>query len=245
MIPVVAAFLVIATLGPVASERARRPAIAPPGRAGRRARAGKATGPARRRRLRRTGIGAGVVGATLLDPLLAVAVVVGVVGRRPLTRAFVRRSRRRAVDRSAADAIDLLVLVVRAGLTPHQAVRVLASRGPDACREGFVRVVRRVDHGAALADALSALTDELGPRFASVADTLASAERRGTPLSSALDQLAADARRHRRAAADAAARALPVRLAFPLVCCVLPAFVLVAIAPAVLAALSSLGDTSW
>ena len=48
----------------------------------------------------------------------------------------------------------------------------------------------------------------------------------------------------RRRLGEAAARRLPVRLTFPLVTCTLPAFVLLAIAPAVLGALSTLRATA-
>ncbi len=56
----------------------------------------------------------------------------------------------------------------------------------------------------------------------------------------ALDRLAADARTARRRIGEAAARRLPVRLTASLVTCTLPSFVLLAIKPAVLGALSTL-----
>ena len=55
--------------------------------------------------------------------------------------------------------------------------------------------------------------------------------------------MADEARQHRRRGAEAAARELPVRLSFPLVLCTLPAFVLVAIVPLLVGALSSLRST--
>ena len=81
----------------------------------------------------------------------------------------------------------------------------------------------------------------LGASAAGIADAISSCERYGLPLEPLLDQLAADTRATRRRLADADARKLPVRLSFPLVMCTLPSFVLLAIAPAVIAALSSLG----
>ena len=59
-----------------------------------------------------------------------------------------------------------------------------------------------------------------------------------------LDRLAVDARAARRRLGEAEARRLPVRLTFPLVSCTLPSFVLLAIAPAVLGALSTLRATA-
>ncbi|MEM1334182.1 MAG: hypothetical protein AAGG08_12050, partial [Actinomycetota bacterium] len=76
-------------------------------------------------------------------------------------------------------------------------------------------------------------------------DAIALAQRQGTPLREVLGVLSADAARHRRAHAQAAARRLPVLLSLPLVTCVLPAFVLLGIAPALLAALEGVRDTGW
>ena len=73
-----------------------------------------------------------------------------------------------------------------------------------------------------------------------LATAVAAAERDGLPLAPVLERLATDARADRRRAGEAAARRLPVQLSFPLVVCTLPSFVLLAIAPAVLGALSTL-----
>ncbi len=116
---------------------------------------------------------------------------------------------------------------------------------PTPVRPGFAGVRHRVERGAALADALQALPDTLGPGATALADTLAIGERHGTPIARTLEQLALDVRERRRRQAEAEARKLPIRMAFPLVTCTLPAFVLVAIVPAVLAALESLGDTGF
>jgi tight adherence protein C len=156
-----------------------------------------------------------------------------------------RRRRRRQIEHDLPEAIDLLVLSVRAGLTPQQAVRELARSAPASVRSGFDEVVHRVERGHPFSSALAALPEQLGPRAARLADVVAAADRDGLPLGPVLDQLAADARDARRRLGEAAARRLPVRLSFPLVSCTLPSFVLLAIAPAVMAALSSLGDTAW
>jgi Flp pilus assembly protein TadB len=156
-----------------------------------------------------------------------------------------RRRRRREVERAWPDAIELLVHALEAGLTPRQAVVHLTSCAPLPVRAGFVAVVHRTERGQPFADARRALPEQLGPATASVADVIATSERYGLPLAPVLDQLARDARDARRRLDQAAARTLPVRLSFPLVVCTLPSFVLLAIAPAVIAALSSLGGVAW
>ena len=85
----------------------------------------------------------------------------------------------------------------------------------------------------------------MGAAALGLSDLVGSADRYGLPLAPVLDQLAAQARADPRPADEAAARSLPIKLAFPLVVCTLPSFVLLAIAPAVMAALSSLHETPW
>jgi tight adherence protein C len=150
-----------------------------------------------------------------------------------------------SVDAALPDAIEMLILVVHAGMTPHQAVTMLAERAPPPIRPAFAEVHRRTSRGAPLADALQALPDLLGPSAAIVADTVAMAERYGTPIAHALEQLSLDVRERRRRQAEADARKLPIRMSFPLVVCTLPSFVLTAIVPAVLAALASLDSTGF
>lgn len=180
-----------------------------------------------------------------IDPMLCCgAVAVGVMWPK-LRRVAEGRQRRARITATVPDAIELLVLMIRAGLTPRQAVEASAFQAPGPVRPGFVEVERRLHRGDGLADALRSLPEVLGPSLNSVADTLAIAERHGTPISDALVQLSQEVRQQRQRSAEADARKLPIRLSFPLVFCTLPSFVLVAIAPAVLAALSSLGDSTW
>ncbi len=105
--------------------------------------------------------------------------------------------------------------------------------------------MRRTERGQPFADALGALPQHLGPQAGGLADVIATSDRHGLPLGPVLDQLTAEVRATRRRLDQADARKLPVRLSFPLVVCTLPSFVLLAIAPAVIAALSSLGGTAW
>ena len=95
-----------------------------------------------------------------------------------------------------------------------------------------------------LADALDQLPAWLGRHAAYFTDALITADRYGLPLGPVLDQLSADVRADRSRQAQEQARTLPVKLSFPLVVCTLPSFVLLAIAPAVLGAISTITGTS-
>lgn len=141
------------------------------------------------------------------------------------------------------EAIELVILAVRSGATPLAAIEAAAEHGPGTVGDAFGEVAHRVRRGRRLADALTALPERLGPEASELADSIAAAERYGLPIEPVLDRLAAEARAERRRRADIEARALPVRLSFPLVVCTLPAFVLLAIVPAVLGALATLRDS--
>lgn len=153
-----------------------------------------------------------------------------------------RHVRQRRAIVALPDLIELVVVGVRAGLTPAAAIGVAEQHAPLELRPAVAEVVLRLQRGSRLADALAALPEVVGPGAAPFADALAAADRYGLPIEPVLDRLASDARAERRRQGEQDARTLPVRLAFPLVVCTLPAFVLLAIVPALLGALSTLRD---
>ncbi|MBI4933433.1 MAG: type II secretion system F family protein [Actinobacteria bacterium] len=150
------------------------------------------------------------------------------------------RARSAAIDLHYADAIELIVLAVRAGHLPLSAIRAVHHHMAPAVGDAFADVVARCDRGERFADSLAELPRRLGTRAHTLADGLSAADRDGLPLAPVLDRLADDARQQRRRRADASARQLPVRLSVPLVLCTLPSFVLLAVAPLLLAAVTSL-----
>lgn len=207
---------------------------------------GPTTAEGRRRGPRRSALpgvavaGVLVVMARMVGPMPAL----GALAMIPLARALAeRRTARRARHHIAGawpNTIEMFVLSVRAGLLPRDAVRALCPAVAPGIGAALTEVIDRFDRGERFAAALSSLPERLGAQALTFADTLAAAERTGLALGPALDRLADEARQHRRRAAEAAARELPVRLSIPLVVCTLPAFALVAVVPLLLGAISSL-----
>lgn len=156
-----------------------------------------------------------------------------------MTRRLERRAEQ-ARRRALPDAIEFIVLAIRAGHTPLAAVRHARRFAPAALAGAFSEFDHRCERGASFADALSAFTDEVGIDARRFVDALATADRYGLPIGPVLDRLIDDARDHRRLQAAEAARRLPVTMAFPLVTCTLPSFVLLAVIPAVLGAVTAL-----
>jgi len=150
------------------------------------------------------------------------------------------RSTRLAIDTAMPDAIELLVMCLHAGYSPTQAITQLARDAPVAVRPAFIAVEQRLHRGNGFADALGELFTACGRCALALVTSMSAAVRDGLPLAPVLDRLTDEAVNSRRRHGEAAARRLPVRLSFPLVVCTLPSFVLLAIAPAVLGALSTL-----
>ncbi|HQV57744.1 MAG TPA: type II secretion system F family protein [Ilumatobacteraceae bacterium] len=150
--------------------------------------------------------------------------------------------RRRSASTAAAypHAVELLILAIRCGYLPRQAMAVVADRVDPAIGAAFRCVVANSERSTRFADALATLIDDIGPTATPLVDTLSAADRYGLALGPTLDRLAADARDQQRRDAEARVRQLPVRLSAPMVLCTLPSFVFLAIAPLLIGALSSL-----
>lgn len=172
---------------------------------------------------------------------LAVGIGLDVLGGWWMRRIVARAGRERdPVAAETADTIDLFVLALGAGLNLRLAVAAVARRAPPGWSTALHGVVDRVDRGQRVSDALDAVADELGPTTRPVVRALTGAERYGTPLLPTLERLALDARLDRRRRAEEAARRVPVKLLFPLVLCVLPAFGALTVAPLLAGAVDAL-----
>lgn len=161
----------------------------------------------------------------------------------PIVRSFRtgRQDRRRAaeIDRELPSALDLLVVAVGAGAPPQSAVELAARWSPAPVAEPLRQVVVTTELGGSFLDALDALRSEQ-PRLAPVAEVLTASARLGAPAAASLMRLADEARAASRRRAEARARVLPVKLLFPLVFLVLPAFGVLTVVPALLSAMQRL-----
>jgi Flp pilus assembly protein TadB len=181
-------------------------------------------------------LAAGPVGAALA------AVCVPLLARVRAQR--VSRARLTVLRARLPDAMDLLVVAGAAGLAPRQALELVAQRGPPELRPAFAEVVARAGTGEPWARAVPHLVASVGEPARAIVHAIIAAEQDGAPMGTVLSRLADDARRQRRHDLEAAVRRLPVRLSFPLVCCSLPAFVLLTVVPLVAAGLRRLGPVA-
>jgi Flp pilus assembly protein TadB len=161
------------------------------------------------------------------------------VGRVLRAPASTRRHRRLddEMARQVAVAVDLIGVGVGAGHTPYLAVELGARWSPPLVAHELDTAVRACTIGQSFDDALREL-GKRAPCARSLADTLRTSARLGSPAAPALTRLASELRSDLRRRAEARARTVPVRLCFPLVGCILPAFALLTVVPAVVAGIT-------
>lgn len=182
----------------------------------------------------------GLIAGMVIHPVVAVGVVV-VIWSVPVARSRREaRSYREQVRDQLPDVVDMLRLAVGAGLTVRLAIDAVASRCDGVIGERLREVQRRVLLGQRLHEALDSLGD-LGEPVIPLTRALIASDSDGSPLVPSLEQVAAETRLLRRRAAEEDARRLPVKLLFPLVACILPAFILLTVVPLLGGAIRSLG----
>jgi len=183
---------------------------------------------------------------------LAVAMVQGsmVVGDPPggpvpsATTLRRRQAKRRArmVDAQVPQLLDLLASGSSAGLSAQLALRrsVEAMRGPIA--EDLAGLIGRADLGASWRLELERYARGVGSvDLARAVAVLERTDRLGSSLMEATGQLATSVRQARRAAVLERARTAPIKMLFPLVFLILPAFLLLTVVPVLLTTVRSIG----
>jgi tight adherence protein C len=163
----------------------------------------------------------------------------------PTKKWVVRRraaARRLARRQAAAPAVlDLLGAALLAGLNPHRAVLRVAERAPDPLHDELQLAAAVLRLGGTPAAALRAAAERSGlDELRAAAGAMEAAERWGAPPAEALAARAEALRSRARLRAEAEAGRAAVRLAFPLVFCFLPAFVLLTVVPTVAGSIRAL-----
>ena len=164
---------------------------------------------------------------------------IGTIGR--VFRAPARSRRRRRLDdemaRQIAVAVDLVGVAVAAGHTPYLAAQLGARWSPPLVAHELDAAVGACAMGQSFDDALREMARR-SPGTRGLAEALRTSARLGAPAAPALARLATELRADLRRRAETRARTVPVRLCFPLVGCILPAFALLTVVPAVVAGIS-------
>ncbi|HEX5951048.1 MAG TPA: type II secretion system F family protein [Actinomycetota bacterium] len=187
-------------------------------------------------------VAAAVSGLGLTRSILVSLALGFVAFRAPdLRLARAARRRRARADRELPVFLDLLAAAAVAGLSGQLAARraTEATEGPLA--DELAMAFRRVDLGGRWRDELETAADHLGlPDLRRAATILTRSDAIGSSLAEAVSELARDSREARRAAVAERARKAPVKMLFPLVFLVLPAFLLLTVVPVLVTTLQSI-----
>ena len=155
-----------------------------------------------------------------------------------------RRDRKRRVSawrQEIPQFLDLLAAGSTAGLSAEISFRQAASCLHGPLGVDLEDVMRSVDLGVPWREALAGYVERTGdPDLARMASVLARTETLGVSLRDATRDLARTVREARRATTLERARTAPVRMLFPLVFLILPAFLLLTVVPVLITTVRSI-----
>ena len=189
------------------------------------------------------GIGGCALGAMspmpgpLLAPVFAAAAFKG--PDLVLRKASARRIRR--ADREVPLMLDLLAAAASSGLSGQLALAAAVDAVEGPLADELAAALRAVDLGARWRDELQAVAERLDLQdLRRAIAVLTRSDSLGSSLVESLGTIANDAREARRSATTERARKAPVKMLFPLVFLVLPAFLLLTVVPVLLSTLRSI-----
>lgn len=186
-------------------------------------------------------VGAAVLGAVFISPLFGVLLGGflylwwGVIQKRRKGTAASRSAQKeqdqtgKELEKELPELINVFEIAISAGLTVRLAVEAVVEQYqtlPES-QKALGKILSSVRGGRLLADGLAEAPRQLEP----LTIPLIESERYGVELLPALRLAGSEARETNRRKAEILARKAPVRMLFPLVVCILPAFGLLTVLP--------------
>ena len=177
--------------------------------------------------------------ARVLPNFFAISAILGVIGFFLPDYWLVRRRRQRqqAIIEALPDVLDLLMVCVEAGMGFDAAVARIAesARTPTPLHQEMTRMHLEIRAGRPREEAMRDWAERTGAdEVRRIVTAFVQADRLGTPLGKTLRVHAEAARVERRHRAEAKAYMAPLKMIFPTALFLMPAFLLVAMAPALL-----------
>lgn len=163
--------------------------------------------------------------------------VMGIIGFM-LPRFWLRstvKSRQRKIVKNLPDAMDLITTCVEAGLGLDAALAKVSGQMKGPLAKEIAQTLMEVGMGRLRRDALSDLGQRTGVQeLISFVNAVIQAEQLGVSIGHVLKVQSDQMRTHRRQRAEKLAHEAPIKMMFPLVLCIFPAFMLVILGPAVI-----------
>ena len=141
--------------------------------------------------------------------------------------------REEKIQRSLADALDLLTLSVESGLGFDAALQQVSRNTTGPLAEEFSRALREMQIGQGRTDAMRALSERTNlSDLKSFVSSLVQADSFGIPIGQVLRVQSGEMRVKRRQRAEEKAQQVPVKITIPLIFCILPCLFLAVMGPA-------------
>jgi len=149
--------------------------------------------------------------------------------------------RRRQIQRSLAEATDLLTLVVESGMSLDEGLLSITERFHNALGDEIGKVLREIRLGRPRMAALEHMANTAGvPDLHHLVESIVQSDQMGVPIARLLRVQATEMRRRQRQGAQERAAQASSRMVFPMVGCIFPVLWVVLLGPAIIQVLSSL-----
>ena len=151
------------------------------------------------------------------------------------------KARQKLVIRAMPDAMDLITTCVEAGLGLDAALARVAEKSGGPLAEELSRMLRDIAMGKLRREAMIELDERIGvEELSSFINSVIQAEQLGVGIAQVLRVQSDQLRTKRRQRAEQAAHEAPIKMLFPLVLFIFPAFLLVILGPAAIRIAQSL-----
>ena len=150
-------------------------------------------------------------------------------------------ARRHQIQRSLAEATDLLTLVVESGLSLDEGLLSITERFHNALGDEIGKVLREIRLGRPRMSALEHMAETTGvPDLHHLVESIVQSDQMGVPIARLLRVQAMEMRRRQRQTAQERAAQASSRMVFPMVGCIFPVLWIVLLGPAIIQILKSL-----
>jgi tight adherence protein C len=143
--------------------------------------------------------------------------------------------RRHQIERSLAEATDLLTLVVESGMSLDEGLLSITERFHNALGDEIGKVLREIRLGRPRMSALEHMaTTTSVPDLHHLVESIVQSDQMGVPIARLLRVQAMEMRRRQRQTAQERAAQASSRMVFPMVGCIFPVLWIVLLGPAAL-----------
>jgi len=148
--------------------------------------------------------------------------------------------RRQQIQRSLAEATDLLTLVVESGMSLDEGLLSITERFHNALGDEIGKVLREIRLGGPRMAALEHMADTCGVAdLHHLVESIVQSDQMGVPIARLLRVQATEMRRRQRQTAQERAAQASSRMVFPMVGCIFPVLWIVLLGPAIIQILST------